>query len=135
LPVIDIAFARGFSSLRRFNDAFSTRYAMLPTRLRKKVVEDASAVNDSGTSILQLLAPVLPALLNRLRDLFDLNARPEIIARHLARDKVLGPSVKANPGLRVPGAFNGFELALRAWRPWRSYAVLHIWRMGDSDHP
>jgi AraC family transcriptional regulator of adaptative response / DNA-3-methyladenine glycosylase II len=60
------------------------------------------------------LAPVLPALLNRVRDLFDLTARPEIISTHLARDKVLGPSVAANPGLRVPGAFNGFELGLRA---------------------
>src|SRR5271156_3114731 len=144
---------------------------MPPTRLRKKAVEDASTVNNIGTSTLQLsyrppydrpgilaflkarelkgvewvtesfyartvhlgnskgwikvtqaenknalllefthsLAPVLPALLNRLRDLFDLNARPEIISNHLAKDKVLGPLVKANPGMRVPGAFNGFE--------------------------
>jgi AraC family transcriptional regulator of adaptative response / DNA-3-methyladenine glycosylase II len=49
-----------------------------------------------------------------VRDLFDLNARPEIISGHLARDKVLAPSIKANPGMRVPGAFNGFELGLRA---------------------
>ena len=35
LPVIEIAFASGFSSLRRFNDAFSTRYGMPPTRLRR----------------------------------------------------------------------------------------------------
>jgi AlkA N-terminal domain len=55
----------------------------------------------------------LPTLRNRLRDLFDLHARPEIIVRHLGRDKIFGPSVKANPGLRVPGPFNGFELALR----------------------
>jgi AraC family transcriptional regulator of adaptative response / DNA-3-methyladenine glycosylase II len=32
----------------------------------------------------------------------------------LRKDKFLAPSVKANPGLRVPGAFNGFELGLRA---------------------
>src|SRR5713226_2766976 len=176
LPVTEIAFASGFSSLRRFNDAFTTRYGMPPTRLRKKAVEDVNSINSSGTSTLQLsyrppydwlgtlaflkvrelkgvewvtesfyvrtahlgdfkgwikitqskeknalmlefthsLAPVLPALLNRVRDLFDLNARPEIISRHLARDKVLGPLVKANPGMRVPGAFNGFEMGLRA---------------------
>src|SRR6188508_492196 len=36
LPVTDIAFASGFSSLRRFNDAFSARYGMPPTRLRRK---------------------------------------------------------------------------------------------------
>ena len=39
LPVTEIAFASGFSSLRRFNDAFSTRYRMPPTRLRKKASE------------------------------------------------------------------------------------------------
>jgi AraC family transcriptional regulator, regulatory protein of adaptative response / DNA-3-methyladenine glycosylase II len=176
LPVTEIAFASGFSSLRRFNDAFTTRYGMPPTRLRKKAVEDARVVNGSTTSTLQLsyrppydwhgilsflqvrelkgvewvtddfyartvllgdskgwirvtqaekrnalmlefshsLAPVLPALLNRVRDLFDLNARPEIISEHLAKDKVLGPLVKANPGMRVPGAFNGFETGVRA---------------------
>src|SRR6516165_1928939 len=44
LPVIEIAFASGFSSLRRFNDAFVSRYGMAPTRLRKKVVEGARSI-------------------------------------------------------------------------------------------
>src|SRR4051794_39896683 len=35
------------------------------------------------------LTPVLPELLNRVRDLFDLNARPELIFRHLAKDLVI----------------------------------------------
>ena len=39
LPVIEIAFASGFSSLRRFNDAFRTQYRMPPTRLRKQAAE------------------------------------------------------------------------------------------------
>ena len=30
------------------------------------------------------------------------------------KDKLLAPLVKANPGMRVPGAFNGFEMGLRA---------------------
>jgi AraC family transcriptional regulator of adaptative response / DNA-3-methyladenine glycosylase II len=60
------------------------------------------------------LTPVLPALLSRVRDLFDLNARPDIITRQLSKDKVLAPLVKANPGMRVPGAFKGFEMGLRA---------------------
>jgi AraC family transcriptional regulator of adaptative response / DNA-3-methyladenine glycosylase II len=46
--------------------------------------------------------------------LFDLNARPDVISRHLRKDKRLATLVKANPGMRVPGAFNGFELGLRA---------------------
>src|SRR6201996_4311789 len=47
LAVTEIAFTSGFASLRRFNDAFSTRYGMPPTRLRKKAVENASSINDS----------------------------------------------------------------------------------------
>ena len=39
----DIAFASGFASLRRFNDAFSTRYKMPPTRLRRKATEGGQA--------------------------------------------------------------------------------------------
>jgi AraC family transcriptional regulator of adaptative response / DNA-3-methyladenine glycosylase II len=60
------------------------------------------------------LAPALPALMNRVRDLFDLNVRPEVIVAHFATDKILGPLVAANPGARLPGAFNGFELGVRA---------------------
>jgi AraC family transcriptional regulator of adaptative response / DNA-3-methyladenine glycosylase II len=176
LPVTDIAFASGFSSLRRFNDAFSTRYGMTPSRLRKSANENNQNMIDGETSTLQLsyrppydwtgmlaflrgrqlkgiewvtedfyartvkiglhkgwikitqvknknalllefshtLTPVLPTLLARIRDLLDLNARPDIINKHLARDKVLAPLVKANPGQRVPGVFLGFEMGLRA---------------------
>ena len=60
------------------------------------------------------LTPVLPALLSRVRALFDLDARPDVIARHLRKDARLAHAVKANPGMRVPGAFNGFEMGLRA---------------------
>jgi AraC family transcriptional regulator of adaptative response / DNA-3-methyladenine glycosylase II len=60
------------------------------------------------------LAPVLPALLGRLRNLFDLAARPDLIAAHLGKDALLRESVRRNPGLRVPGAFDGFEMAVRA---------------------
>jgi len=176
LPITQVAFASGFSSLRRFNDAFNGRYGMPPTRLRRKATEDSAAIAASETSTLQLsyrppydwngiltflgaralkgvelvsgqayartvrlgdatgwirvtqaprrhalmvefahgLAPVLPALLARLRALFDLDARPDLIAKHLAKDARLAVAVRANPGLRVPGAFNGFEMGLRA---------------------
>jgi AraC family transcriptional regulator of adaptative response / DNA-3-methyladenine glycosylase II len=36
LKVIDVAFASGFSSLRRFNDAFRNRYRLSPSALRKQ---------------------------------------------------------------------------------------------------
>lgn len=56
----------------------------------------------------------LPAIIARLRRVFDLAADPAAIANHLAEDPVLAPLVRARPGLRVPGAWDGFELAMRA---------------------
>jgi AraC family transcriptional regulator, regulatory protein of adaptative response / DNA-3-methyladenine glycosylase II len=61
-----------------------------------------------------MLTPALPSILARLRSLFDLDCRPDLIASHLQRDARLRPLVKRNPGLRVPGAFDPFELAMRA---------------------
>lgn len=60
------------------------------------------------------LAPVLPLLLQKLRQLFDLNCQPDLIAAQLATDSRLAPLVEAYPGERVPGCFDSFELALRA---------------------
>ena len=175
-PMADIAFASGFASLRRFNDAFSRRYGMPPTRLRRQAGDAAPAMGARQTSMLQLsyrppydwhgvlaflraralrgveivteasyartvrlgtaagwvrvtaspqkhallvefthsLTPALPALLSRVRALFDLDARPDVIARCLARDARLYRSVIRNPGLRVPGAFSSFEVCVRA---------------------
>ena len=56
----------------------------------------------------------LPSIIARLRRVFDLAADPMAIAAHLAKDPALAPLVKARPGLRVPGAWDGFELAVRA---------------------
>jgi AraC family transcriptional regulator of adaptative response / DNA-3-methyladenine glycosylase II len=56
----------------------------------------------------------LPAIIARLRRVFDLAADPVAISAHLAKDPALAPLVKARPGLRVPGAWDGFELAVRA---------------------
>ena len=60
------------------------------------------------------LKQALPMLLGKLRDLFDLRARPDVIAAQLRKDLLLADAVGRSPGLRVPGAFDGFELAMRA---------------------
>ncbi len=176
LSITEVAYASGFSSLRRFNDAFCKRYRMPPTRLRKKVLDSDDALMVADTSTVQLvyrppydwdgilaflkartlkeaewvsdgvyyrtirlgkykgwisvrhapekcalmvqfthsLTPVLPALLGRLKDLFDVVARPDLIAAQLRRDKILKKIIDKNKGLRVPGAFDGFEMAVRA---------------------
>lgn len=56
----------------------------------------------------------LPAIIARLRRMFDLAADPLAIATHLAADPLLAPLIAKRPGLRAPGAWEGFELAIRA---------------------
>lgn len=65
-------------------------------------------------SLAASLAHVLMPLLARLRAQFDLDANPEVIAEHLSPDPLLAGRIAAVPGLRVPGAFDAFELAIRA---------------------
>jgi AraC family transcriptional regulator, regulatory protein of adaptative response / DNA-3-methyladenine glycosylase II len=172
LPLIEVALASGFASVRRFNALFRSHYALRPSRMRRAA--GAESVRDSlrltlayrpplawdamlqflagratagvecalGESYLRTIAlsdrrgwikvsPVpgrpalavelstslvaaLPALLPRLRCLFDLDARPDAIASHLGTDPRLAAAIARLPGLRVPGCVDGFELAVRA---------------------
>jgi AraC family transcriptional regulator of adaptative response / DNA-3-methyladenine glycosylase II len=50
----------------------------------------------------------------RVRRIFDLGADPLRITNHLAQDSRLGAVLRARPGLRVPGVWDAFELAVRA---------------------
>ena len=56
----------------------------------------------------------LPAIIARVRRVFDLAADPVAIGAHLRQDPALAPLVAKRPGLRAPGAWDGFELAIRA---------------------
>jgi AraC family transcriptional regulator of adaptative response / DNA-3-methyladenine glycosylase II len=172
VPIIDVALASGFSSVRRFNALFRKHYDFTPTTMRRSnrcapdhdslrltlahrppfawrqllsflaaraapgvecVMQDAyvrtvalgasrgwvRVVPVPGRNALAVdlstsLMPVLPELLARLRHLFDLSARPDVIESHLSGDRRLARSIRRVPGLRVPGAFDGFELAIRA---------------------
>lgn len=192
LSIADVAFASGFSSVRRLNALFQKRYRLNPTALRKATnlpqdtlccelafrppfnwqallrflygraitgVEmiagdriDSNGVNenrvkatrlDTNSRIIyarmcyrrtvqidehqgwiqvlpvpkqnklrvilsaSLVSAILPVL-TRVKALFDLAADPEQISNHLS------PLATSVPGLRVPGAFNGFEVAVRA---------------------
>jgi len=70
--------------------------------------------NELTAELGQSLLPVLPVLMKKLRNLFDLDARPDIIEAHLSQHQHFEHSIVNLPGLRVPGAFNGFEMAVRA---------------------
>ena len=169
MPVIEVASASGFSSLRRFNALFKERYRLSPTALRRgrvamgrdvlqfelayrppyawteqlnflmnRVIEGVEQVSgacylrtaaitvgevvhrgwievraNQRKATLQIavsagLSKVVPALLARIKRLFDLSCDPQQVAAQL------GSLAEALPGLRVPGAFDGFELAVRA---------------------
>jgi AraC family transcriptional regulator, regulatory protein of adaptative response / DNA-3-methyladenine glycosylase II len=56
----------------------------------------------------------LPTIIARVRRVFDLAADPQAVNAQLGEDPILAPLVAARPGLRVPGAWDGFELAVRA---------------------
>jgi AraC family transcriptional regulator of adaptative response / DNA-3-methyladenine glycosylase II len=77
-----------------------------------------SVTSDASRPVLRAefspsLAPVRRVLATRLRALFDLDADPAAVAAALRKDRLLAPSVRRNPGLRVNGAFDAFEAAVR----------------------
>ncbi|KAB7742668.1 helix-turn-helix domain-containing protein [Parvibaculum sedimenti] len=171
----DIAFAAGYQSLRRFNDAVRASYGVAPTALRRdKSAELASRPGSAITLRLGYRPPFdwerllsylsiraipgieeigateyrrsfrladasgvvtavpsakpnaldihimgegrLPVrqIATRIRRIFDLDADPLAIAACLRDDALLGPRLAQAVGMRVPGAFDGFELGVRA---------------------
>jgi AraC family transcriptional regulator of adaptative response / DNA-3-methyladenine glycosylase II len=175
LALAEVAFAAGFTSLRRFHALFRSRFGRSPSALRRReprpldrdsiplrldyrppldwtallqflgerAIEGVEMVEgeryrrvvtlpgrreitgwievrpDATRPALQArlslsLAPGLAAVVARLRALFDLDAQPAVVAAHLERDALLRPLVRRRPGLRVVGAFDGFEVGVRA---------------------
>ena len=177
LPITAIAFASGFSSVRRFNDAYRLHQRMTPSEVRRpgpvhaeatsvlRVVLDVRppfdpalafsflraravtgaesfSVSSSGETYMRAaamsgkagviaitpakgrdavvvevsssLAPALMTICSRVRRLFDTDADPTLIGAHLSRDPLLARRVRARPALRVMGAFDPFEWAVRA---------------------
>lgn len=53
-------------------------------------------------------------IIERVRHMFDLGADPNEIAARLHQDPLLADRVESMPGLRVPGCWDGFEVAVRA---------------------
>ena len=102
LPGLEEVTARGYRRVVAVGDAGA-------------VLEAAPDPERPGliVTIDPLLLPQLGALLTRLRALFDLDARPDLIDGHLARDPRLRRRVAACPGLRVPGAFDRWEALVR----------------------
>ena len=93
-------------------------------RYRRSVVIDGRAgwievTHEAAANTLRLKTglPVTRALLDaveRVRGIYDLRCDPLRVAEDLGQDARLAPLVARHPGLRVIGAWDGFELAVRA---------------------
>jgi AraC family transcriptional regulator of adaptative response / DNA-3-methyladenine glycosylase II len=171
LSVTEIAYSSGFSSVRRFNDAFRAVFALSPSETRRerahggpgavlslrlpfrppmqwdaligflraravagvesvgtayrRTVEvdgvvgtiDVRMASDGDCLTLAVpaaLARSLPRVVERVRRIFDLSADPAQIEARLSGDPELARELARRPGLRVPGAWDGFETAVRA---------------------
>jgi AraC family transcriptional regulator of adaptative response / DNA-3-methyladenine glycosylase II len=89
--------------------------------LRSISIDDAHSVidlTDNGETVLLTVhgagtRSLLP-IIQRVRGIFDLDASPADVSRVLSRDAFLKPLLKRQPGIRVPGVWDGFELTVRA---------------------
>jgi AraC family transcriptional regulator, regulatory protein of adaptative response / DNA-3-methyladenine glycosylase II len=59
-------------------------------------------------------SPALPVIVEHVRRMFDVGAEPSVIAAHLSGDALLKDTYAAHPGIRTPGAWDPFELTVRA---------------------
>jgi AraC family transcriptional regulator, regulatory protein of adaptative response / DNA-3-methyladenine glycosylase II len=124
-----------------------TRYARSLAMTGERGVifaEDASGLrgplarNHVNVWVSASLLPVLMQLLTRLRRLFDLDAEPTVVDAHLTQGG-LGELVRRTPGLRIPGALDGFEAAFRlllrdsAGSPLGSTELVRrvVWALGE----
>jgi AraC family transcriptional regulator of adaptative response / DNA-3-methyladenine glycosylase II len=102
---------------------YSTPYdwPMISGWLRARAIEGVERVDDDsyvrGDLVLRHVQGALEvprAASKRARLLFDLDADPIAIRRTFAKDPLLAPLIRKRPGVRVPGAWDPFELAIRA---------------------
>ncbi len=111
LPGVESTAGRRYARTVRLRDC---RGVLLAGQREAAAAEAAKPgfVPHLDLDVSEALLPELMPLLSRLRHLLDLDAEPGVIEAQLTRAG-LGPLVSARPGLRVPGAFDGFEVALR----------------------
>ncbi|WP_095078528.1 DNA-3-methyladenine glycosylase [Pseudomonas sp. Irchel s3h17] len=78
-------------------------------------VSITQAPGDALEAVLRFPDPLaVPGIVRRLRRMFDLDADLPVIHRHLSTDPLMARLIARHPGLRVPGAWDGLELAIRA---------------------
>jgi AraC family transcriptional regulator, regulatory protein of adaptative response / DNA-3-methyladenine glycosylase II len=113
-PLLAFLGARAAAPVEQAGDGTYQRTAALAARRGWLRVDREPGARALRVTLSESLGAVAPEVLQRLHALFDLGARPAAIRRALGADRRLAPLVERAPGLRVAGAFDGFELLLRA---------------------
>ncbi len=111
--LLDFLRVRAIPGVEHVGDATYRRVVHLAGRVGEIEVRHA----DRDALLLGVSPPLLPVLMPlvaRVRRMFDLDARPDLIDAALGRDRTLAPMIAKRPGLRVPGAVDPFEASVRA---------------------
>lgn len=176
VPLIEIAYAAGFRSVRSFNHQFKKHYDLTPSSIRNRssFKTRSEETKERATIKIKLsyrppfnlpmllrffreraldgmeyvdekqycravmlkgkpgwyrvfekdtnlylefssnLIGSLSSIVNRVNRQFDLECHPLLIQESLAKDENLKEVIQSNPGLRIPGAFDQFEICVRA---------------------
>lgn len=104
IPGVESFDGRTFRRALRTPDDRTFVIGLTPEPTENHVRLDA---NDVESTEIDRVEPVT-------RRLLDLDADPAVVDAALAADPTLRPLVRATPGIRVPGAIGGFEVAVRA---------------------
>jgi AraC family transcriptional regulator of adaptative response / DNA-3-methyladenine glycosylase II len=119
-PPYDYAAILGFlekrliPGLERVDGDAYERVVALPDGVAVLRVRHDAAQRQLRVTMRAPVGAVLPDVRARLRRVFDLDAEPDAINATLRRHALLRRQVRREPGLRVPGCWDGFELAVRA---------------------
>ncbi len=114
--ILDFLAARAIPGVETVNQEEYRRTISLDGRAGAIAVRPAPLKRGNHLK-LQIRFPDPAALfriVERVRGIFDVGADPAAISRRLQLDPRLKPVLRAHPGLRVPGCWDGFEMAVRA---------------------
>jgi AraC family transcriptional regulator of adaptative response / DNA-3-methyladenine glycosylase II len=105
---------RAISGVEEVRDGTYRRVVRVDDHIARIAIGHQPGRNALQAEIVCDYVPALPDIASRLRRVFDLDVDTETIARHLSRDRALAPTVRRQPGLRTPGGWDAFEIAVRA---------------------
>jgi AraC family transcriptional regulator, regulatory protein of adaptative response / DNA-3-methyladenine glycosylase II len=112
--MLDFFAMRAIPDVEFVNENSYTRTLRIEDRPARLSICNVAGEQRLRCRVLLSSSAPLVSVAERVRRLFDLNAFPLEIECHLNRDSALRPMIKQHPGQRLPGAWDAFEIAIRA---------------------